>query len=120
MTEADSRLDRRDVSTEPYTNAAPLRTLRDRVSRPDAGTSLEDLVYERLRAYADNLQGHNPSDMYRLIMPQLERPLIRVALEMADGEKQRAAQMLGIHRNTLRTRLRHLGIEVPRSSSKPR
>lgn len=73
--------------------------------------SLEALVYERLKAYADNLQGHYPEDMYRLIMPQLERPLIKVALELAGGEKKKAAEMLGIHRNTLRARLRELGLD---------
>lgn len=70
-------------------------------------------MYERLSAYAESLQGHLPEDMYRLIMPQLERPLIQVALELAGGEKQRAAKMLGIHRNTLRARLRDLGLEEP-------
>ncbi len=68
------------------------------------------MVYERLKAYTSSLQGHLPEDMYRLIMPQLERPLIKVALELAGGEKKRAAEMLGIHRNTLRTRLRELGL----------
>lgn len=75
------------------------------------GTSLEALVYERLSDYANSLQGHLPKDMYRLIMPQLERPLIKVALELSGGEKTRAAKMLGIHRNTLRARLRVLGLE---------
>ena len=82
-------------------------------------TSLEALVYERLKAYADSLQGHLPEDMYRLIMPQLERPLIQVALELAGGEKKRAAQMLGIHRNTLRARLKELGLDDGTSSKRP-
>jgi DNA-binding protein Fis len=72
---------------------------------------LEAIVYERISAYVGQLQGHAPEDMYRLIMPQLERPLIRVALELAGGERQRAAKMLGIHRNTLRKRMRDLGLE---------
>lgn len=81
--------------------------------------ALEDLVYERLKAYTDSLQGHLPEDMYRLIMPQLERPLIRLALELAGGERQRAAAMLGIHRNTLRNRLRALGLEAPGADRSP-
>lgn len=104
------------MSTEPIPAPTQLVPRSERIPRRESDASLEELVYDRLRAYADSLQGHTPTDMYRLIMPQLERPLIRVALEMAGGERQRAAQMLGIHRNTLRTRLRHLGIEIPRSS----
>lgn len=75
--------------------------------RPD---SLESLVLDRLRAYARRLQGYGPVDMYALVMPQLERPLMRVAMELARGRQNRAADMLGIHRNTLRSKLRALGL----------
>ncbi len=78
-------------------------------SAPDG--SLEALVYERLTLYANSLQGHMPEDMYRLIMPQLERPLLQVALDLAGGERQKAARLLGIHRNTLRARLKSLGFD---------
>lgn len=72
--------------------------------------ALEEIVTERLRAYASQLQGHAARDLYALIMPQLERPLVRVAMELADGQQRAAARMLGIHRNTLRVRLRSLGL----------
>lgn len=80
--------------------------------------SLEDLVLARLREYASNLQGHAARNMYDLIMPQLERPLVRVALELAEGRQTHAAEMLGIHRNTLRTRIRALGLESSVSPNK--
>jgi 16S rRNA (cytidine1402-2'-O)-methyltransferase len=73
--------------------------------------SLEDLLLEKLRAYAESFTDHAPVNMYGLIMPQLERPLIRVAMEIANGKQIQAAEMLGIHRNTLRTKLRSLGFE---------
>lgn len=83
-------------------------------SPSESSGALEDLVYERVRAYVDQLQGHAPEDMWRLIMPQLERPLIRVALELSGGKRTAAAKMLGIHRNTLRTKLVELGFEPPK------
>lgn len=73
--------------------------------------SLEDVVLDRLRAYAHCLQGHEARDLYSLIMPQLERPLVRVAMELAEGRQVHAANMLGIHRNTLRKRLDILGLD---------
>lgn len=73
--------------------------------------SLEALVYQRVKAYAEALQDHEPRELYNLLLPQLERPLIRVAMELAEGRQVRAARMLGIHRNTLRLRLRELGLE---------
>lgn len=81
--------------------AAPRRSRR----------SLEEVVLGRLREYAASLQGHTAQDLYGLIMPQLERPLVRVAMELAEGRQRDAARMLGIHRNTLRVRLAELGLE---------
>lgn len=91
-------------------------------SPADPGASLEEIVLARLREYASSLQGHAAKDMYALIMPQLERPLIRVAMELAQGRQRQAAAMLGIHRNTLRTRLKALGLEpdVGRQGRRPR
>lgn len=86
------------------------------VGAPRPERALEQVVTDRLRAYASKLQGHTPRDLYALIMPQLERPLIRVAMELAGGQQVGAARMLGIHRNTLRVRLRALGIAKERSS----
>ncbi len=73
--------------------------------------SLEDMVEARLLAYVDAHQGHLPRDLYDLIMPQLERPLLRVAMVIAEGNPSAAATMLGIHLNTLRARLRELDLE---------
>jgi two-component system nitrogen regulation response regulator GlnG len=81
--------------------------------------SLEELVEQRLEAYVAALKGHLPRDLYGLIMPQLERPLIRVAMKLAEGRQAVAANMLGIHRNTLRSRIRELGLEDD-LESKPR
>jgi 16S rRNA (cytidine1402-2'-O)-methyltransferase len=72
---------------------------------------LEDLLLEKLRAYTESLQGLAPENLYGLIMPQLERPLIRVAMEISGGRQIQAAEMLGIHRNTLRMKLRSLGLD---------
>lgn len=81
--------------------------------------SLETIIEQRLEAYVAALKGHLPRDLYGLIMPQLERPLIRVAMSLAEGRQSVAAAMLGIHRNTLRARLKELGLEAD-YSPKPR
>jgi two-component system, NtrC family, nitrogen regulation response regulator GlnG len=48
--------------------------------------------------------------LYRSIMARVELPLLRQALELAGGNQLKAARMLGINRNTLRKRLRILGL----------
>ncbi len=85
--------------------------LSDEPQAEPAPGSLEDLVIQRVREYVKSLQGHEPQDLYALLMPQLERPLVRVAMELADGKQRHAASMLGIHRNTLRKRLDSLGLD---------
>ena len=46
----------------------------------------------------------------------VEKPLLEMVLEETGGNRLKAANVLGINRNTLRTRLRELGIEPPRLS----
>jgi DNA-binding protein Fis len=98
------------AASEPAPPAAPKPEAAPGWSGPTA--SLEDLVLARLRAYGRSLQGHEAKDLYALIMPQLERPLVRVAMELAEGKQVHAAAMLGIHRNTLRKRLEALGLDA--------
>jgi two-component system nitrogen regulation response regulator GlnG len=48
--------------------------------------------------------------VYRSIMARMELPLLRHALELCGGNQLQAAKLLGINRNTLRKRLRLLGL----------
>jgi len=48
--------------------------------------------------------------VYRSVMARVERPLLRQALDLAGGNQLKAARLLGINRNTLRKRLRLLGL----------
>ncbi len=48
--------------------------------------------------------------LYRSVMTRIELPLLRQALELTGGNQLKAARLLGINRNTLRKRLRLLGL----------
>jgi DNA-binding protein Fis len=48
--------------------------------------------------------------LYRSVMARIELPLLRQALELSGGNQLKAARLLGINRNTLRKRLRLLGL----------
>jgi len=52
--------------------------------------------------------------LYRLTLKAVERPLIEKALERTYGNQIRAANILGINRNTLRSKIRELDIDVRR------
>lgn len=55
--------------------------------------------------------------LYRSVMARVEQPLLRHALELCGGNQLKAAKLLGINRNTLRKRLRLLGL-LPQNGSK--
>jgi Fis family transcriptional regulator len=66
---------------------------------------IEDSVREGLQRYFEDLGGVEPSALYELFMGVVERPLLEGVLQRADGNQSRAAEWLGINRNTLRRKL---------------
>jgi two-component system nitrogen regulation response regulator GlnG len=55
-----------------------------------------------------------PAGLYDRVISEVERPLIAIALAASRGNQIRASQLLGLNRNTLRKKIRDLGIEVIR------
>jgi len=62
----------------------------------------------------DQLGEHHVPRLYRRVIEQVERVLIEQALLRSGGRQQQAARMLGLHRNSLRYRMRVLGISSRR------
>ena len=76
-------------------------------SRPNAGrTPLREHVAHSVRRYLRDLNGCATNDLYSIALRELEIPLFREVLEHCEGTQSRAAAMLGIHRATLRKKLR--------------
>jgi Fis family transcriptional regulator len=67
--------------------------------------SIEDCVRDSLEGYFRDLKGTEPSAMYDMILQVVEKPLLEVVMHHADGNQSRAAEWLGINRNTLRRKL---------------
>jgi Fis family transcriptional regulator len=67
--------------------------------------NLEDTVRDSLEAYFKDLGGVEPTAMYDMILGVVERPLLDVVMQHAEGNQSRAADWLGINRNTLRRKL---------------
>ena len=74
---------------------------------------LKHYVSSCLDNYFKALNGHQPNDLYRLVINQVEGPLLETVMRYSDGNQSRAAQILGINRATLRKKLRFHQIEVP-------
>lgn len=83
--------------TDPNARSAPRAPLREHVA-----TSV--------RRYLGDLNGSDADNLYQVALRELEIPLFLEVLEHCDGNQSRAATMLGIHRATLRKKLREYGI----------
>ncbi len=81
----------------------------------DANEGLSAKVDRHLRQYfAAHGDGLPPPGLYDRISREVERPLITLCLEATRGNQIRAAQLLGVNRNTLRKKIRDLDIQVVR------
>ena len=67
-------------------------------------------VRSALDRYFEDLNGQPPADLYELVIAQVEKPLLESVMEQTRGNMSRAAQILGINRTTLRTKLAKHGI----------
>ena len=67
-------------------------------------------VDRAVRHYFAQLQGEQPSQVYDMVLAEMEKPLLSVVLEYTRGNQTRAAEILGLNRGTLRKKLKAHGL----------
>src|SRR5881296_809564 len=67
--------------------------------------SLEEIIERKLTECVRGLREHASATLYDLMLGLVEKPLLRAVLRETGGNQVRAAQILGINRNTLRKKL---------------
>ena len=79
-------------------------------------SGLSASIERHLRDYFDaHEEGLPASGLYDRILQEIERPLLAIALAECRGNQLRAAELLGLNRNTLRKKIRDLEIQVYRT-----
>jgi two-component system nitrogen regulation response regulator GlnG len=73
--------------------------------------TLEDIIERRLLECVRGLRERGSANLYDLVVGLVEKPLFRAVLRETGGNQVRAAQLLGINRNTLRKKLTEHGID---------
>jgi two-component system nitrogen regulation response regulator GlnG len=94
------------------------RELQDNTAAPTAEegpATLSALVERKLISYfAEQPESGPPPGLYDRVLQEVELPLIRLTLAATRGNQVRAAEILGLNRNTLRKKIQDLGIEKVR------
>ena len=66
---------------------------------------IEEAVRTSLESYFRDLKGTEPDNLHDMMVRVVEKPLLEVVMHRAEGNQSRAADWLGLNRNTLRKKL---------------
>jgi Fis family transcriptional regulator, factor for inversion stimulation protein len=63
-------------------------------------------VKQTMERYFSDLNGEKVTDVYDMVLHEMEKPLLEIVMRHTKGNQVRAADILGINRNTLRKKLK--------------
>jgi Fis family transcriptional regulator len=71
---------------------------------------LRDSVKRAVSNFFAQLDGEEPTEVYEMVLCEMERPLLDLTMQFTRGNQTRAANLLGINRGTLRKKLKKYGM----------
>lgn len=87
---------------EPATYAPDDASQRDK--------TLRDSVEQALQNYFKHLDGQDVTDVYNMVLAEVEAPLLESVMDYVKGNQTRASEVLGLNRGTLRKKLKQYGL----------
>jgi Fis family transcriptional regulator len=75
------------------------------------GKTLAQCVSQALDGYFSQLGGEDTSNLYQLVLSEVERPMLESVMTYVSGSRTRAARILGMSRGTLRKKLQQYGLD---------
>ncbi len=73
-------------------------------------SKLSNAVNESLEDYFNHLNGESPHAIYNMVLGCVEKPMLEYILNKVGGNQSKAAEMLGLNRNTLRKKMAEYGL----------
>ena len=73
---------------------------------------LRQHVQDTISRYLEDMGNTTPENLYQMLLAEIEPPLIEEILKCTGGNQSRAAGMLGITRNTLRSKMQRYSISA--------
>jgi Fis family transcriptional regulator len=82
------------------------------------GNEISKIIKKAVNTYFVNLGGENPAaTFYQDIIQSVERPLIEEVLQKVDFNQKKAAEVLGMSRNTLSKKISVLEISIKKETT---
>lgn len=72
--------------------------------------TLRESVEIAMKNYFSQLENENPTNIYELVMAEVEAPLMEAVMAYTQGNQTKAAEVLGLNRGTLRKKLKMYGL----------
>jgi len=67
---------------------------------------LAECIAHSMKQYFLDLNGETPTNLHNFFINEVEKPFLEVVMNQVKGNQTRAADILGINRNTLRKKLK--------------
>lgn len=80
------------------------------VTNQNVRIPLSAYVKQSIEVYFSQLSDHDAVDLHALVISEVEKPLLEVALAHSGYNQTKTAKVLGLSRSTLRKKLEHYGI----------
>jgi Fis family transcriptional regulator len=72
--------------------------------------TLRDHVYRAMQNYFEHLDGQPVTDVYNMVLSEIEAPLLETVMEYTADNQTKASMILGLNRGTLRKKLKQYGL----------
>ena len=70
-----------------------------------------ECVRSAVQRYFDDMGGHLPENLYKTVLKEVERPMLKVVMNELNNNQSKAASVLGLNRTTLRKKLQLHGLD---------
>ena len=79
-------------------------------SRIPESQTLRNSVEKSMNNYFAHLDGQNATDVYQMVLSEVEAPLLETVMSYVKGNQTHAASLLGMNRGTLRKKLKQYSL----------
>jgi Fis family transcriptional regulator, factor for inversion stimulation protein len=87
-----------------------LTAANDDTLQTEPASNLRDAVTAAVRRYLDELDGQMSTDVYQMVLAEIEAPLLAEIMTYTRNNQTRASLMLGLNRGTLRKKLKQYNL----------